>query len=390
MLHVAIGQAEGLSLMDATKAAVDAAAARLDGRRPVGGLLFTSFYEGDFAAALDLVRQAFGPLELSGCTSDGEATSSGGFSEQSCALLLFCGEGVECAAGLAEGFSADPEGTMTQAAAQARAKLSGPETFCLVMPDGLTTIGIPLDQVFRSVLGQELPVFGGSAGDSFLFQRTWQFCGDRAVSDSCAFLLVRAPLALAHGARCGWKPLGRPFRITEVCGNEVKRIEDQPALEFLARYLGPDTSQYCQFPLAVFPDGDESSDSFFLRDPLYINRQDGSIRFVGNFPERALIRFAEAGRDDIVAAAHESLDHALSALPGRPALILFFSCASRRRILGTRTAEELAILAERAPGVPYFGFYTYGEIGAMDNCAGTCFFNDTFVTLALAEAEHGR
>lgn len=389
MLHVAIGQAEGLTMLDAARGAVDAAAARLNGRKPVAALLFTSFYGEDYDAALELVRRAFGSLELAGCTSDGEATSDAGFSEKSCALLLFCGESLECAAGLAENFSADPEGSLARAVAQARARLTGPETLCLILPDGLSTIGIPLDEVFRKVLGPDLPVFGGSAGDGFLFQRTWQFCGTRAVTDGCAFLLLRGPLALAQGTRCGWKPLGRAFRLTEVCGNEVRRIEGLPALEFLARYLGPNTSEYSQFPLAVFPEEGDGS-QFYLRDPVFINKEDGSIRFVGNFPERATIRFAEAGREDIVAAAHEALVRALDGLPGKPELVLFFSCASRRRILGTRTPEELAVLAEKAPGVPYFGFYTYGEIGSLDLPAGACFFNDTFVALALGAPDHGR
>jgi hypothetical protein len=389
MLHVAMGQAEGLTLLDAARAAVDAAAARLGHGRPVAGLLFTSFYEGDFAAALDLVRQAFGPLELAGCTSDGEASSDSGFSEKSCALLLFWSQGLEAAAGLATDFSADPEGSLARAVALARARLSGPETLCLVLPDGLSTIGIPLDRLLQKVLGPDLPVFGGTAGDGFLFRRTWQFCGAEAVTDGCAFLLLRGPLVLSHGARCGWKPLGRAFRLTEFQGNEVRRIEDQPALEFLARYLGPDTSEYSQFPLAVFPE-DGDGRTFFLRDPVFINEADGSIRFVGNFPERARIRFAEAGRDDIVAAAREALERAVDGLPGRPELVLFFSCASRRRILGTRAPEELDVLAEKAPGVPWFGFYTYGEIGSLDHPAGACFFNDTFVALALGSADHER
>lgn len=381
MLHTAIGHAEGLSLEDAAARALDEAAARVQGFRPRAALLFSSFAGADHAPVLARIRETFGGLELAGCTTDGEISANLGFGRRSVALALLGAERLEFAAVLAEGLAADPEGSLSRAADLARARLSRPPCLCLAFPDGLSTIGIALDQVLGRVLGPDLPVVGGTAGDCFELKRTWQFGADRAVSDGAALLFLAGDLRQTARVGCGWTPVGRGHRITESSGNVVRRIGERTARDFIRHYLGEIGGAMCHFPLAVSEPG---SEDFFLRDPVYVDETDGSVRFVGNLPENAEVRFAEAGRDDILDAAGRVSDATLAEFPGRPDLCLIVSCASRRHLLGTRAPEEFASLARTAPGMPYLGFYSYGEIGPRPGC-GAHFYNDSFVFLALGE-----
>ena len=64
---------------------------------------------------------------------------------------------------------------------------------------------------------------------------------------------------------------------------------------------------------------------------------------------------------------------------------LFFSCAGRKLLLGTRTTEEFGII-ESVIGtqIPICGFYGYGEIGPRDtNDETSKYHNATFVSLIM-------
>jgi hypothetical protein len=69
-----------------------------------------------------------------------------------------------------------------------------------------------------------------------------------------------------------------------------------------------------------------------------------------------------------------------------PDAALFFSCAARKNLLGTRTGEELEqIRGILGRAVPICGFYGYGEISPhMGDPTGTKYHNESFVTLLLA------
>ncbi|RPH56211.1 MAG: hypothetical protein EHM89_15850, partial [Acidobacteria bacterium] len=70
----------------------------------------------------------------------------------------------------------------------------------------------------------------------------------------------------------------------------------------------------------------------------------------------------------------------------QPAAALFFSCAARKILLGTRTGEELTLIRDKlGDTVPVCGFYGYGEISPnMGDPTGTKYHNESFVSLLLA------
>ncbi len=381
-MQTVMAQAEGLDFLDAVRSVVSSCSERLQGGRPAAGIFFTSFLDAEHADGLGRIADAFGDFPLIGCSTDGEMSSDFGYSERSCALLLFVSETVRFAAALVEDFAESPEASARVAVEAASKALAAEPKLCFALPDGLSTIGMSVDKALRSALGEAFPILGGAAGDRMEFSRTYQFCGRRSVSGGMALLLMAGPLHLASGMGLGWKPQGRSFTLTGTQGNTVYSIDHHPALSVLAQYLGPDRSQYSYFPLAV----QEAGQGYYLRNPISCDEREQSVSFVGNVPAGATVRFTEAGSEDILEAAREATREARSAYgPGQPALALVVSCCSRRRALGTRTAEELAPLVRA--GVPFFGFYSYGELAPAQNGGAAQFHNKTFVVLFLGREE---
>ena len=111
----------------------------------------------------------------------------------------------------------------------------------------------------------------------------------------------------------------------------------------------------------------------------------GAITFLADIPEGKMVRITAADRGNILDGCRASIEKAFAGYPHgkKPEGALFFSCASRRDLLGTRTKEEFGIIG-RVIGaqVPVCGFYAYGEIGPRDRSASQ-FHNQTFVSLII-------
>ena len=92
----------------------------------------------------------------------------------------------------------------------------------------------------------------------------------------------------------------------------------------------------------------------------------------------------EGNEESILDATDAACRDAREALDGRePIGMLTFSCAALRAVLGDEgIRKEGAHLEEAAAGVPFAGFYTYGEIARVRGIDG--FHNQTLVVLALS------
>ncbi len=385
MLHAVMGHSDAIVPSEAVATAIQGCKNNLRDLPPKAGILFTSIMDCDYTPMLRAVLDAFPGIELVGCTTDGEVSDIHDFADDSVALLLLCSDSLEFASGCGTGISVTPLHTAREARDQALAKLGAEPSLTLVFPDGLTTIGTPLDSVLRQTFGTGIPVFGGTAGDHYRLKQTWQFHGERVFTDAMPTLLIGGPLLYSSHICSGWQPLGQQMTVTKSHGNVVSTINGKPAAELFRHYLGDNNTEYVQFPLAVF---EADSPDFSLRDPLYFKEEDGSIQFVGHLPEGSRVQLAEAGRKDILQAASTASRQALNSYPGQaPSLAMIFSCASRRQILGSLSREECRYLKDNAPaGMNIFGFYTYGEIGPLVRGGATIYHNDTYVVLVLGDS----
>jgi hypothetical protein len=380
MLKVAVGHSNDPDSQSAIDEVLEQCISSLAGETPKAGILFAAI-DFDHSPILQQINQAFPGIELIGGTTDGELSSVLEFQQDSLTLMVFCSDEIAITAGVGYEVSKNPVEATRQAVEQAQSNSITNPQLCVSVPEGFTASGALILDGLRRALGQSVPIIGGLAADQWRFQRTYQFFRSQVLSDAVPILLFSGGLLFSHSIASGWHPIGKKSRVTKVNKNIVYEIDGKPALEFYRHYFGelPPSSEY---PLAVF---DQDEKHFYLRAASVFDRQSGSITFFADIPEQAVIQIAQTTRDDILAASQASIMNALESYPGsEPEAVLFFSCASRRKILGTRTKEEYQIAKKcLTKPLPSCGFYSSGEMAPLEQKGQTEFHNKTFVTLLL-------
>ncbi len=384
MLKLAVGHSNDPETQFAITEVLDQIHRHHLGLSPKAGILFSAI-DFDHALILDRVTKAFPEIALIGGTTDGEMSSVLGFEQDSLTLIVFFSDDITITAGIGHRISQDAIAACQAAVQQASLAHTEKIQFCISLPESLTTSGVLILDSLKQALGKQVPIFGGLTADQWRSQQTYQFFNNEVCSDAVSILLFSGPILFSHGISSGWQPIGKPGRVTKAEKNRVYEIDGRPALAFYHRYLGalPPSSEY---PLALF---DADSNRFYMRAPSGIyDSANGNITFFGDVPAQSIVQIAETTHDDILSASRLSTLQALENYPGQtPAVALFFSCASRRQILGSRTREEYE-QAQRCltHPLPSCGFYTNGEIAPLQQQGDTYFHNETFITLLLGEA----
>ena len=383
MFIASLGQAEDIDTQRAVEAAVNQCRQQLNGHMPQAGIVFAGI-NFDHRLMLDKINTNFPDLELIGCTTSGEFSSSYGFSDDSIALMVFYSDQIEIKAGIGRRLSENADSAVKNAVKQAKKGLTQPESMCLALPDGYNFSFDPIMKRLNRELSHSCPVFGGAAGTLWHENDTiFQFYMDEILQDSIPILVFGGPLEYTFSIANSWKPVGKRARVNASEGRTVKQIADFSAVDFYRHYLGDHTEPAREFVLAVY---EENSERFYLRAPITYN-PDGSIIFSESIPTGATVQLTEAIREFLIDDTKTSVKK-LSAdkCEFQPAFGLAFSCAFRKDILGTKVGEELKILQDHLPAqVPVCGFYSFGEIAPLVKGQDSFFHGATLVTLLVGQ-----
>ncbi len=346
----------------------------------------------DHQAFLDAIMAEYPGIELVGCTSDGEMSSSCGFAADSATLTLFGSDAIVMAAGVARNISADPARAAREAFAMANEKLAGQAArFGITFPESISASPLEFLEHLKSAVGADVPLFGGAAADRVEGgqpPKPLQFYNNEVLTDAAPLLLIAGPLHFSFGVASGWKPVGDKMTITRMENRTLYEVDGVPAVERYKKYTGDPRGNFSMelsiFSLAVYEE--EQSDHYYIRTPFDFDKETGSMRFFTDIPVGSTVGITHATRDDILSGASESFRKAAEGFTGAaPEFIFCFSCAGRKLMLGTKTKEEYAILGlhEKWRNVPVAGFYTFGEISPLYKGGETHYHNTTFVTLMI-------
>jgi hypothetical protein len=392
-MRACVVHSQDVDSVDAVAELIAGATAELGASLPRVAMLFAGI-DHDFAVVLEQINAQWPGITVIGCTTDGEMSSHILFAEDSLALVLLTGDHFSAVSGVARSVSTDVVGSIRSSVQDAIQRLAGmganggAPTLCITMPDGLTVSGSAVLDALRAALN-DIPIFGGTAGDQWRFKGTKQFHGTEVLEDSVPFLLFGEGVVFSFGVDTGWRPIGREGRVTQVDGHIVRTIDGRPATEFYREFLGnADITHLTEYPLAITAEGGRA-DSYYLRAPGKTDEAAGCIHFLGDVPDGARVHITTTNRDQILDATRNSFQHALDDFPRegeanrKPALALCISCAGRKQILGSRTQEEARIVNELLGSVPAAGFYGYGEIARLATDGISHYHNETFTTLLL-------
>ena len=386
MINVSLGQAEGLEASDTVDRVIETCRRQLAGRRPSAGILYAGA-GFDHQLILDRVNAAFPGMDLIGCTTAGNFSSTAGFSDNAVSLMVFASDTIEILAGLGRHLSKGYRSAAREALTMANDARSLPARVCLILPDLVNHAGGDIIAALSQEMEADCAIFGGSsAALDFTGQTIHQFFGREVLEDALPVLLFCGPVDYAYCIANSWKSVGPRETVTASNGRLVSRIGRRRALDFYFHYLGRHDDPATEFPLAVYPQG---GSHFSLRAPMYYHPEEGAITFAESVPEGATVQLTEAYRDHLISdigTSAQTLQGHLDTF--QPFAALAFSCNLRKQALGTRTVEEIEALQRHyRTGLPILGFYSYGEIAPPAVDSESICHNATLVTLILGATE---
>jgi hypothetical protein len=372
---------------DARTAGHDAAAQALTGPDPK--LLVVFCCEAyDQAELVEGIREAAGDTPMIGCSTAGEISTAGP-GDAGVVVTALGGDGFDVATAAADAAGgrlrdagAEVAGCIERVAEKAHRVL-------LLLTDGLAGDQSEIVRGAYRVVGAEVPLVGGCAGDDLRMAGTAQLHDGKVLRHAVVAAAIASDAPLGIGVRHGWRRVGSPMLVTRSEGSRVHLLDDAPALDVYLQRLNA--------PAAAWEDP-QAFTLFAMTHPLGLSRRSGeevrfvagadfadrSIQCIAQVPQGGLTWFMEGDDASVLEATDGACHDALAALQGRPPLgFVAFDCIARRGVLGEcGIRSEVNRIASFAGGAPVAGFYTYGEIARTHGISG--FHNQTLVVLAVA------
>ena len=341
-------------------------------------------------APLRELRATFPRAELIGCSTAGEIHGSK-VSDESIAVVILRFDHARVRVARAALSAGGDSAAGSRAAGETLARaLAAPDLKgVMILSDGLLVNGSALVQGVNGVLGHQVVVTGGLAGDGSAFRRTWVLDehGDPRPGIVSALGIYGDRVHMGHGSKGGWDPFGPERVVTRSEGNVLYELDVKPALELYKTYLGERASGLpataLLFPLTLRRG---ASDRRVVRTILGVDEATQSLTFAGDIEQGAHAQLMRANFDRLVQGASDAA--LMTAGKGRdmPVVSIAISCVGRRLVLGERIEEETEATLDCLPkGSTQIGYYSYGEISPFVAGDACDLHNQTMTLTTLAE-----
>ena len=239
----------------------------------------------------------------------------------------------------------------------------------LIAASHMETDGEQLLFGFEDVIGKQVNVFGGMAGDDYAFSEQFVFTNDKESNRGMVVLAFDEERVTIKGkATCGWKAVGTPKTVTKSIGNHVFTVDNEPVLDITAKYGGlgklekENTEAAMEiavnFPLQLQREvGDP-----VMRPGLLIKWEDRSFVCSGSVPQGSKVRFSLPPDFDVMETVIKGAEELKATeMPEADALVVF-SCAGRILSLGPLMNQEIEGV-RKVWNAPMVGMFSNGELG---------------------------
>ncbi len=278
---------------------------------------------------------------------------------------------------------------VTQGIAKKSLKIFNKPAF-LILGSNIETDAEELLFGFEDIIGKDVNVYGGMAGDDYTFSEQFVFTANESSNRGIVTLVLdEEKIDIKGVATCGWKAVGTVKTVTKSEGNHVFTVDDVPVLDLTKKYGGLDEINQegemnvveiaTNFPLQLQR---EKGDPV-MRPGLLIDWNDGSFYCSGTVPQGSKVRFSLPPDLDVVEKVISGVEKLKQTeMPEADANIIF-SCAGRVLSLGPLMREEIKGVKD-VWEAPMAGFFTNAELGRATN-GGLEMHNLTTICVALRE-----
>jgi hypothetical protein len=221
---------------------------------------------------------------------------------------------------------------------------------------------------FVDVVGKDVNVYGGMAGDDFTFSDQLVFTNNRESSRGLVCIALDEEKIMIKGvATCGWRAVGTVRTVTKSEGNHVYTVDDTPVLDITTKYGGlenvsPDNEGLLLEIAANFPlQLQREKGDPVMRPGLVIDWNDRSFYCSGSVPEGSKVRFSLPPDFDVMEKVIKGVEHLKTTqMPDADALLVF-SCAGRILSLGPLMTQEIEGI-RNVWNVPMLGMFSNAEL----------------------------
>ncbi|MCI4677591.1 FIST C-terminal domain-containing protein [Rhodoblastus acidophilus] len=308
------------------------------------------------------IRERLPDTPIYGCTTAGELTLSG-WASHSVLALGFLRSNFTLTAHMLENLSHFGVEEGRAATVEARAALIAkiPEgeidrCFGLLLIDGMCRREEAVISALYSAL-DDIPVVGGSAGDSMSFEKTWMIRDGAIYRDAALLLLFHTDIPFATFKCDYFEPTALKMVVTEADTESrvVRELNAEPAAQEYAHQVGLiesslDAASFASHPVLVGVGG-----QYYARSIQKVNA-DGSLSFFCAIDEGLVLTVAKSlDPYESTLATFERMEGELGAV----SLYIGFDCVLRR--LGAERNQIAHRLSELYRAHRVVGFNTYGE-----------------------------
>jgi hypothetical protein len=240
----------------------------------------------------------------------------------------------------------------------------------MITEEGEILNGEVLVENIEKVVGSDVTIFGGMAGDDGKFTGTYIFNHEKLTDRGIIAVILDKDKIELHGmALSGWKPLGIARTVTKSKGRLIYSIDNQPALDMYLKYLGNENffekDKYkifeaigVHYPFQVKSENGES----VMVTPMGIDMDENALICEKEVKQGSTFHFSVPPDFDIVETILQNASELKNERQAEAEALLIFSCIGRHSAMGPMAQEENEGLANIWKA-PMAGFYTYGEFG---------------------------
>jgi len=360
-----------------------------DGFQPTLAFVFISIKQD-----VDSVRNLLDSLgiQIFGATSSGEFID-GDISNGGIAVLLLDINPANFKLLLLDYRDKEPEAVAGEMAAIAKERFKNPSIILsasfYARGESESLLGDKLIRIIESVAGNETTIWGGRAGDDFIFDESIVFTNQLSTKKGIIMLVFDGDKIIVKGeAASGQKPVGTEKVITKAVGKWIYEIDSRPAAEMVLKYLGlnlsPEEAEtFNPSSMGIAFSVMRDAGTPVIRGVGAFNWKDKSVSVLGSIREGDKVRFTLPPDFEVIEEVKSNAEKIQqNEMPEADALLMF-SCIGRLTQFGPLAGDEIEGV-RKTFNVPMAGFFTYGEYGRTRN-GNNEFHNNTCCWVAIKE-----